>query len=167
MTTTGTESVRIPLYRHGDPIPRGYALVDADDAPRVMQYTWRPANSGRYARAKIARGFERVYLHQFIAGTTNVDHRTGNGLDNRRLNLRACTRAQNLQNMRLPRTNKSGYKGVRPVRGSRRYKATITANGQRVHLGYHDTPEQAASAYNQAARRLHGEFAHLNVIEGR
>jgi len=109
MTTIGTESVRIPLYRRGDPIPRGYALVDADDAPRVMQYTWRPANSGRYARAKIARGFERVYLHQFIAGTTNVDHRNGNGLDNRRLNLRACTRAQNLQNMRLPRTNKSGY----------------------------------------------------------
>jgi len=162
---SGTEGVRIPLYKRGDSILCGYAIVDADDAPRTMHYIWRPANSGRYARAWGVQAGGRIYLHQFIAGTTNVDHHNGNGLDNRRLNLRPCTRIQNMQNKRVPCTNTSGYKGVRRVQKTGRYKATITANKERVHLGYHQTPEQAARAYNDAAVRLHGTFARLNVIE--
>jgi hypothetical protein len=86
-----------------------------------------------------------------------VDHINGDGLDNRRENLREATQAQNLQNLRLRSDNTSQYKGVSRV-NSHTWEATVN---ERV-IGYFDTALDASFAYDKAALDLYGEFAYLN-----
>lgn len=81
----------------------------------------------------------------------------GNGLDNRRSNLRPATRAQNNANRRLRRDNTSGYKGVSFYKG--KWKAQIMHAGKAYVLGCYDTKEEAFKVYCEAAKRFHGEFA--------
>ncbi len=88
-----------------------------------------------------------------------VDHRNGNGLDNRRFNLREATHAQNMRNQKLNRNNKSGFKGVSYKRSHRKWRACISMHGKTIELGYHDTPEIAYTAYCAGATKYHGEFA--------
>jgi septum formation inhibitor-activating ATPase MinD len=67
-------------------------------------------------------------------------------------------------NQNVTSRNQVGYKGVSPSRPGK-YIAQITAEGKRVHLGTFTDPKEAAKAYNEAAKRIHGEFANLNIIE--
>ena len=100
-------------------------------------------------------------FHRYVIGAPkglDVDHINGNPLDNRRCNLRLATRSQNMAN-----TVKKDYKGVYVV-ASGKYKAVITINYNQKHLGIFDTAEQAALAYNEAAKYYHGEFAKLNKV---
>lgn len=134
-----------------------FAILDDADFDRVAHLRW--AFSSGYAVSKI-KG-KRILMHRIIldapAGKV-VDHINGDGLDNRRSNLRVCTHAENFWNSRPQAGTRSGIKGVQP-RG-RRWQAFINANGVRHHLGYFDTKEQAREARAKAERRLHGEFAH-------
>lgn len=105
-----------------------------------------------------------------------VDHKNQNPLDNQRSNLRLCTPSQNNQNAAVRKDNTSGYKGVAYRKDvankvykyntknkvSKFWQAYINVSGKRKHLGYYDTAEQAAYAYDAAARELHGEFAYVN-----
>ena len=93
-----------------------------------------------------------------------VDHVDGNTLDNRRHNLRSVTRSQNSINKRAPKSNTSGFKGVSQVRTGK-WAAYIKKDYQKHHLGTFDTKEEAARAYNRAARQLFGEHALLNEVE--
>lgn len=142
-----------------------FAAVDFDDFHLVAGYTWRFHEEG-YARAEVD-GVD-VYMHRLILGAVSgadVDHRNGNGLDNRRLNLRLASRAQNNGNMRAGRAA-SGFKGVHfDARNGGRYRAYITHNQQKRHLGGFDTAEEAARAYDVAAATQFGEFARLNFPE--
>lgn len=92
-----------------------------------------------------------------------VDHINGNGLDNRRCNLRVCSHGENMRNRTMNRNNRSGYKGVYfdPDKNGRPWRAQIRANGRKHSLGRFDTAEQAYEAYQKAAERLHGEFARV------
>jgi hypothetical protein len=92
-----------------------------------------------------------------------VDHRDGDGLNNQRENLRLCTHSQNMQNRRLQRNNRSGYKGVYWIKAQGVWAARITVNRVPINLGRFDTAEQAARAYDEAALKYHGEFARLNA----
>jgi hypothetical protein len=74
-------------------------------------------------------------------------------------NLRAATYAENNWNRPAYRNNKSGFKGVSFDPGTGKWRAIIRANKVVYRLGRFDTPEEAAAVYNEAARRLHGEFA--------
>lgn len=86
-----------------------------------------------------------------------IDHKDGNGLNNRFSNLRLATTAQNAANRKRPSTNSTGFKGVRRAR--KRFSSEIKINGKSHHLGTFDTPEEAHAAYIKAARQHHGEFA--------
>lgn len=133
------------------------AFVSLQDAKRVAPYRWHLDASGYPATTIRGR---RVRLHVFLRGR-GIDHRDSDKLNNRRENLRKCTLAQNAWNQRLRRTNRSGFKGVdRYVDG--RWRARIKAHGITTFLGYFQTADEAARAYDDAARAQHGEFARLN-----
>ena len=91
-----------------------------------------------------------------------VDHISGNTLDNRKKNLRVCTRTENTRNSKISIRNTTGYKGVTYHKREKKWLARITVNRLRMHLGYFKTPEGAAYAYNEAAIRYFGEFARIN-----
>ena len=142
------------------------ALVDDEDYDLVMQYKWYvwecPAkNQGPYAHCSI--GGRTLRMHQLITGYARTDHANGNGLDNRRANLRESTRAQNAANRRMHVTNPSGFKGVRRRADNPKspWTARICVDRKERHLGYFATAEEAARAYDAAALKLHGEFARL------
>lgn len=149
------------------PLSRGFvAIVDATDAESVQQHKWsaQPTSATVYAQRSIRRpdgGWTTQRLHQFLTGFAVTDHRNGNGLDNRRANLREATQGQNVFNQRR-RRGASGFKGVTYWKRDSMWKAQISCAGTNRHLGYYATALDAAIAYDTAARELHGEFATLN-----
>lgn len=88
-----------------------------------------------------------------------VDHRDNNGANNAWLNLREATRGQNGMNKGAQARNTSGFKGVTWHKKARKWMAQINADGAHRYLGLHDTPEGAHAVYQEAAAKLHGEFA--------
>jgi hypothetical protein len=170
---TADQCIRIPLSSHK--YPNLFALVDPEDAELVNQYRWRPRKSSYdptafYADARISLGHNRrrfIQMHRLILDARAdqvVDHINGDTLDNRRGNLRVCTRGQNSMHQRGSRSNPSGYKGVSRAR-SGAWRVECKKDGVRYYLGSFPTPEEAALTYNELAIRLHGEFAYLNVVE--
>ena len=106
-------------------------------------------------------------MHQVILNTPKgmlSDHRNGNGLDNRRKNLRACNVQQNKANSRLPKNNTSGFKGVYWEKKLKKWGALIRVNGKAIYLGYNLDKAGAARRYNQAAYKYFSEFARLNIL---
>lgn len=108
----------------------------------------------------------RLYLHREIAKRMgleidgfDVDHIDGNGLNNRRSNLRPATKSQSLINRPIPANNTSGFKGVTWVPGEQKWAASISCERKRYSLGHHDTVEEAAAAYQTKAAELHGAYA--------
>ena len=89
-----------------------------------------------------------------------VDHRDMNGLNNRWVNLRACTRSQNKMNRGWQRNAKIKLKGVTYTHTGRRYRARIKVMGVERHLGCFAKPEEAHAVYMAAAREHFGEFVH-------
>lgn len=94
--------------------------------------------------------------------TDLIDHINGDGLDCRKVNLRPCNHAENMRNRARHKNNKSGYKGVYWREFCGKFAGQITCNGKREHLGYFTDKILAARAYDDAAKRLFGEFARLN-----
>lgn len=88
-----------------------------------------------------------------------IDHRDGDGLNNRIGNLRMATNAQNLANSKRHRKSTTNFKGVSAVTNSNRFRARIRRGGKEHHLGTFDTPEEAHAAYCRAAAETFGEFA--------
>lgn len=142
----------------------GVALVDDYDYPRLVNRPWRRNSKGYAMYSQTLNGYRReVYMHRLIMlppHTSVVDHIDGNRLNNCRANLRLCTPQQNLRYRRRFANNQSGYKGVTPHH--QRWVARIWIDKQRIHLGTYATAEQAALAYDCAARLLFAQFALLN-----
>lgn len=150
------------------PLSKGLvALVDEADYAWASQWKWfAKGPEGRVYAARCERGVDRlkrrtIRLHRELMqppAELDVDHINGNGLDNRRENLRVCTTAENCRN----RVGLGGYKGVRLFRKSGKWGARIVVDYRHIHLGCFATPEEAARAYDDAALKLHGPFARLN-----
>lgn len=94
----------------------------------------------------------------------DADHIDGNGLNNKRSNLRVATRHQNMCNGRSAKGSSSQFKGVSWSTRQRKWVAKIMANGETVNLGTFDDEIEAARSYDVAAERLHGSFARLNIL---
>jgi len=93
----------------------------------------------------------------------DIDHADHNTLDNRKQNVRVCTRQQNLMNARsLFGTSK--HEGVSLIAKSGKWLVQISKNRKRIHVGVFIDEIDAAKAYNDNARELHGEFACLNSV---
>lgn len=142
----------------------GRTIVDTQDLLILMKYKWHLGDG--YARTN-APGVKN--LHQILEPTwEETDHENLKKLDNRRLNLREGTHAQNMQNSPVDRRNKTGFKGVRlhsvNSKGER-FQARITVNYKEIYLGIYDTPEDAARIYDRAAIEYYGEFARVNFPE--
>lgn len=96
-----------------------------------------------------------------------VDHINGDTLDNRKQNLRICTKAENNRNRRVnSRLGTVPYKGVYKRKNSKinSYRASVSYQDKTYNLGHYNTPEEAAEVYNNKATELFGEFANLNKI---
>jgi hypothetical protein len=153
------------------PLTQGYvALVDDEDYDRVAQFRWHIARSR--GRVYATRGYRLsgrrydVLMHRFLLSTPEgfeTDHIDGDSLNNQRGNLRICSPSSNQANRGKPSNNRSGFKGVywAPQRG--RWRSVIRVNGRLRHLGYFESPEEAARAYDRSAYAAWGEFAHLNL----
>lgn len=105
-------------------------------------------------------------LHRMIMPESKrVDHIDGNGLNNKRSNLRAVTHKQNIRNTRTPKNNKSGYKGVSKDNWTNLWRVWIEVDGKRISGGRFESKNEAALIYNKMAIKYFGEFARLNVLD--
>lgn len=149
-------------------LTRGYvALVDdADYESVVASGPWQavPRKHTTYAKKGIWLGNGKgttISLHRFITGYALVDHINGDGLDNRRSNLREATQRQNLMNRRRMGNSRQPFKGIYATAPGQ-WRARIRVDGRRVSLGTYPTAREAARAYEAAAFLHHGEFASVN-----
>lgn len=158
------ELASAPSYREITLTKGQVAWVSECDYASLITFKWY-ANKhykGFYRAMRVDEKKNPVYMHRQIMGLVpgdglEVDHINRNELDNRRENLRVCTREENVRNQAKRITNTSGFKGVSRKRG--KWRATIFMNWKQISLGSFDTPELAYEAYCAAAKRLHGEFA--------
>jgi len=202
---------KIKLWKNQNELSDQVAIVDDEDFELVQNalarynkdgtlrknsgkwYVWtQPYCNGKYYAISGAR---QLSIHRTIMSPPkgmDVDHINGDPLDNRRSNLRICTRSQNSQNKKLRNDSASGYKGVYEIKNpqrtqyiskktgevtyhysmpTKRFRAYIgdpetpATRKRNIKLGYHATAEEAARAYDKKAIELFGEFALLNFPE--
>ena len=184
----------------GEELSDEYMLVDDEDYEMIMEasrsYTktgklrkssgkWRlfhPTPNLKYAVAYSgayidrSNGRSQVLVHRLIMGSPegmHIDHINGNALDNRKQNLRVCTRSQNAMNKKLRSDSTTGYKGVYKEKNpayKNPYKAAAGipgTSGKKKTLGHFATAQEAARAYNDYVIKEFGEFAYLNEIKER
>lgn len=142
--------------------------IDAEDLSLFLACPWNIHSSepNRFYLSCRING-KRAYFHRLAIGAPpgrEVDHVNGDTLDNRRSNLRLCTSTENKRNQTASRSTPSGYKGVSLSHKSKPWRANITVCGRQYLLGNFETKEEAARAYNDAARIVFGPFARLNDV---
>lgn len=144
------------------PLTQGkVAIIDDADWHVVAAHKWCNVKSRTVDRSYAATKLngKRVWMHCLLTGYSMTDHRDGDGLNNRRYNLRPCTNAQNCRNRRKPSGGTSRFKGVCWNRQKDKWTAQIRMDKRTRHLGTFSTEEEAAAAYRAAATQLFGEFA--------
>ncbi len=139
-----------------------HALVDDADFDTLNLLKWCAIKTGReawYAKNK------NQYMHCVIMGSKNINHINGNGLDNRRSNLRKVVTNESQQTRRKSKSpSSSKYKGVSYNKWAKKWSAYISTSRKQKHLGYFEDQETAAIAYNEAAKERFGKFARLNEV---
>jgi len=148
------------------PLTQGhFAIVDASDFEWLNQYKWHVKKDKNKYYAESQKNGKNIKMHRLITCAPEhlfVDHRDHNGLNNRRWNLRLCTRAENMHNQRPQQGGTSKYKGVCRNKRARKYVSQIGMNGTRKTIGYFDDEIEAAISYDLKAMELFGEFGYLN-----
>lgn len=144
----------------------GEAIIDAEDAPRVLSRgRWKALYAKKIDSYYVMRLDNDVMesLHRFVMGNPEglmVDHINHNTMDCRKGNLRCCTHTQNQHNRTgSNRNSSSGVRGVYWHKHRKKWAAQVKAFGTKYHLGYFDNIEDANVAAQEARQRLHGEFA--------
>jgi len=166
MTASNDTTIRVPLTQGKS------CIIDTIDAD-LARLKWSYSHYGYAVRIKDTRNnrsglirmhrliLERVIGRELLKSELG-DHINGDTCDNRRRNLRVASPIENARNTRAGKNNQSGYKGVHLCKSTGRWRAQITVNRKAISLGYFDTPELAAKAYNDAAIKYYDKFAKLN-----
>ena len=144
-------------------------LISFLDYDLVSKYTWRITPKG-YVETTSTRkeGRKNIRLSRLIMNCPKgkvVDHINSNRLDNIRANLRICSSQQNNLNVAKYVKSKSKYKGVTYCKNTNKWRAKTKHFGKTISLGYYDTEEEGAKAYNDYMLRHHKDYARLNVLE--
>ena len=192
---------KIRLWKNKDELSDKYTLVDDEDYEKVVEAKdkrgkpkkWYCHNNGGARTDYAMSSSRRDSIHRLVMGNPKgmcVDHINGDTLDNRKENLRVCTRSQNSQNQRLKSHSQSGYKGVYEVKKPNRHKYVSKKTGKvtyresipkkrfqayiggghgkrHIKLGNYATAEEAAEVRDKKALEIHGEFARLNFPDKR
>lgn len=162
-----------------------FAKVDDEDFEFLSQWNWYARYDKRTNKYYVGRGIQsnhkrtNIHLHRVIMNTPidmETDHIDGNPLNCQKYNLRNVTRSLNMRNKRKYKNQTSKYKGVGVLNRNyklkngeirscpRAWQAKIQVDKKQIYLGFFDSEEKAAVAYNEAAKKYHGEFANLNQI---
>jgi len=156
------------------PLTKGYVTVVSPEDSDLAGFNWHvlPCKHTIYAIRTIrlkedgsrsTQCLHRVILQRILDRPLQrgefVDHRDGNGLNNRRENIRLASNTENTRNQRKSSVNTSGHKGVHWHKGANKWVAKISVNGKLIYLGCFVDIEDAAAAYRQAADKHHGDFA--------
>ena len=147
------------------PLTQGkYAFVDDDDYNNLSGYKWY------YNKGYAVRGSSpKILMHRIINKTPkgmDTDHINRNTLDNRKQNLRGCTRSQNCTNRPAQKHGSSGFKGVSWHKHRKAWSAYVCVNKKMIYLGYFENKEDAAKAHDKKAKEIYGDFAYLNFAGG-
>ena len=152
-----------------------FALVDDQDFEKANRFKWCAEKRGKniinyYAKRRIVTDgkVSTQSLHVFLLGIKKgfeIDHANSNGLDNRRSNIRHCTRSQNMGNQRKKAGTSSIFKGVSFRKRLNKYGAAIKVNHKSIHIGYYNTAQEAAFEYDCAASIYFKNFARPNVVD--
>lgn len=148
------------------------AVVDDCDFERVQKFQWHASRQGRriYAARNVRspEGLRRIQtMHRFILDVSeeHVDHRDGDGLNNRRDNLRACSQSENNMAFRRKAAGKSSsFRGVSFCRQTGLWRASVSHGGKLKQLGRFHNQKEAAKVRDNYAKNLHGPFASLNEL---
>ena len=146
-------------------------MVDDNEFERLSRHKWNMKKSlyMNYAQTHVKKGGKTMslFIHRLIMNAESgqeIDHINGDGLDNRKENLRFCTKSQNQMNKRRQKNAGSKYRGVSWDKQYNKWRALIGWKGKIISLGRFDDIDDAAKAYNAKALGLAGEFATLNTI---
>lgn len=147
-------------------------ILDLEDYGKILKYSWHIKKGGNtfYAATniKISENKRKTLLmHTLITGYKIVDHKNGNGCDNRKNNLREVNKGENNRNAKTRKDKTtSKYKGVVFMKDREKWRARINSeNNKRIVVGQFNSEIEAAKAYNEAAKKYYGNFAKLNIIE--
>jgi len=160
--------MRWPKGSKAIPLTQGlYAIVDVEDYERINKHKWSADNQhGHWYAIRRNKENKSVYMHREILQVPKgkeTDHKNHFGLDNRKSNIRICTRQQNSRNRKKgKRKTSSRYKGVGWHKASQKWEVRIGQSYQRIALGLFDSEIEAAKIYDEAAKRLYGKFASIN-----
>lgn len=157
-----------------------FAVVDDEDFEWLNEMRWQVHDKSKnnYALGKkwlshtkgitLAMHREIMKKHGFDVEGMEVDHINGDGLDNRKENLRVCKHSENMKNINKNKGELMGNKGVTLVSGhydlKKPWRTKFTKDYKTIHVGYFATKEEAVIAYNWAVKENFGEFANMNQI---
>ena len=140
------------------------ALLDLEFDGIAKSRCWQYHKQG-YASGWNKKLNKNEYMHRVVMNAPEgmeVDHIDGDKLDNRKMNLRICTKSENSFAKNLTKDgHTSKYRGVTWNKKRKKWIAQIMINQKRINLGGYNTEEEAAQVYNKYAQEHFGQFSRL------
>ena len=137
-------------------------IFDLEDFEKIKSYCWSIGGGGRLV-ARNPNGGTPIKFHRLVLDfpdlSFDIDHINGNQLDNRKINLRICSHAENSRNIKIPKNNSTGYIGVFWRKDIEKYSARILHNNKSINLGCYALIEDAVFARLKKEKELWGDFS--------